>query len=441
MKKSIVVFMVVFALFAVAQPLQQPAAGATGQPAAQQKTIKDPAEYNAYVNAMKTTDPNQKAIELEGFLQQYPNSVMKEDALELLMGAYQQGNNMPKMVDTAKRIVQVDPNNLKALGVLTYIDSDSAQKAPAGEQKTQLMAEAAKYGQQGLGALQTAKKPEGVPDAEWQKLKDTFGPIFRAAVVQNALATKDYATAQKMLQAAVDANPNDMASSYQLANAYLDANPPNTLGLWYMARAAALAPQQAPAQAQQIVKYGRSRYYKYHGVDEAGWNQLVQQATASPAPPAGFTVKPAPTLAEQAATLVQTTPIKDMGFGEFQLVLTSGNQQAATQLWDQIKDKSIAFEATVISATPSKLMLAATVDDIEKKIADVEVTMAKPLIARNVPKEGASIQLQATAASYTPSPFLMTMDKGELVGKSAVAEPAAKKPSASKSGAAHKKSN
>ncbi len=438
MRKSIVVFMVVFALLAVAQPQQQPATA--GQPAAQQKTIKDPAEYNAYVNAMKTADPNQKAIELEGFLQQYPNSVMKEDALELLMGAYQ-ANNIPKMVDTAKRILQVNPNSLKALGVLTYIDSDAAQKAPAGDQKTQLMAEAAKYGQQGLGALQTATKPEGVPDAEWQKLKDTFAPIFRAAVVQNALATKDYATAQKMLQTAVDANPNDMASSYQLANAYLDATPQNPLGLWYMARAVALAPQQAPAQAQQITKYGRSRYYKYHGIDEAGWNQLVQEATASPAPPAGFSVKPAPTLAEQAASLVQSTPVKDMGFGEFQLILTSGNQQASTQLWDQIKDKPIAFEATVISATPTTLKLAATVDDIDKKVADVEVTMAKPLLARSVPKEGQSIQLQATAASYTPSPFLVSMNKGELVGKSAVAESApARKPAAAKTGA-HKKTD
>ncbi len=52
--------------------------------------IKDPAEYNAYVAALQQTDPNAKISGLEAFLTQYPNSVMKNQALELLMGTYQQ---------------------------------------------------------------------------------------------------------------------------------------------------------------------------------------------------------------------------------------------------------------------------------------------------------------------------------------------------------------
>ncbi len=54
------------------------------KPAApQKKEIKDPAEYNAYVGAVQQTDAAAKVSGLEAFLTQYPNSVMKEDALEL----------------------------------------------------------------------------------------------------------------------------------------------------------------------------------------------------------------------------------------------------------------------------------------------------------------------------------------------------------------------
>ena len=45
--------------------------------------IKDPAEYNAYVGAVQQTDPAAKISGLEAFLTQYPNSVMKNQALEI----------------------------------------------------------------------------------------------------------------------------------------------------------------------------------------------------------------------------------------------------------------------------------------------------------------------------------------------------------------------
>jgi hypothetical protein len=57
--------------------------------------IKDPAEYNAYVAAVDPAkDANARISGLEAFVAQYPNSVMKNQALEILMGAYQQANNM-----------------------------------------------------------------------------------------------------------------------------------------------------------------------------------------------------------------------------------------------------------------------------------------------------------------------------------------------------------
>ncbi|MGA3213791.1 MAG: hypothetical protein ABSD20_20990, partial [Terriglobales bacterium] len=42
--------------------------------------IKDPNEYTAYMNAINEKDDNAKAAALEGFLTQYPGSVVKASA-------------------------------------------------------------------------------------------------------------------------------------------------------------------------------------------------------------------------------------------------------------------------------------------------------------------------------------------------------------------------
>src|ERR1700720_4701787 len=77
---------------APAQPAATPAQTPAAAPA-QAPVIKDPAEYNAYVGAIQQKDPAAKISGLEAFLAQYPNSVMKTQALEILMGTYQQTGN------------------------------------------------------------------------------------------------------------------------------------------------------------------------------------------------------------------------------------------------------------------------------------------------------------------------------------------------------------
>src|SRR6478672_3039717 len=47
---------------------------------AQQKVIKDVAEYNAYITALNQQEPVAKADAMESFVATYPNSVVKIDA-------------------------------------------------------------------------------------------------------------------------------------------------------------------------------------------------------------------------------------------------------------------------------------------------------------------------------------------------------------------------
>src|SRR5664279_3053654 len=145
MKKSLVITLLVLASATlVQQAIAQAAAQPAAAQAAQKKEIKDPAEYNAYVNAIGQTNPAQKAQALEAFLQTYPNTVMKEDGLELLMAAYQQAGDAQKTLDAANRVLAVDPHNVRALALLAY--SYRAMASQGGPQMADNLAKAQQYG-------------------------------------------------------------------------------------------------------------------------------------------------------------------------------------------------------------------------------------------------------------------------------------------------------
>lgn len=434
MKKSLVTFLlVVVAAAAAQQPTsappadQQPAAQAApaqqpGAAPAQKKEIKDPAEYNAYVAAVQAQDPNQKISGIEAFLQTYPNSVMKEDATELLMKTYQQTGNMQKTIDTGQKLLQISPNNLTALALLTF--NSRAQAQAGGPNAAQALEQAGQFGQRGEQAMQTAPKPEGISDADWTKFKQQADLIFSGAVGHAALQAKNYPVAQQNLLKVVQANPTSFSDVYLLSLAYLQVKPAPVEGLFWISRAAALAPPQAAAQ---ITNYAKSSYTRYHGTDQ-GFEDLLAAAKTTPTIPPNFTVAPAPSPAEQAAQMLQKTPPAKMSFAEWQFILTSGNQQAADQVWAAINGKPIQMVAQVIEASAKSLSMAGSADDIAENKADLTLTMAGPIPAKSMPKVGQQITFEGTPTSYTPNPFMMQLTNGALFAPKGAAAAPAKKP-------------
>ena len=197
--------------------------------------IKDPAEYNAYVAAYQQKDANAKISGLEAFLTQYPNSVMKNQALEILMQTYQQANNTKKTMETATKLVTADSCNVRALALLAYFDRVIVQSSPANDPNVpQLLADGKKYGQQGIDCLPKFAKPDGTSDDDFSKTKDQMTAIFNAALGIAAFQDKDFDTAVKTLKPVVDANPADFSVVYPLALAYLGLKPPDYQnGIWY----------------------------------------------------------------------------------------------------------------------------------------------------------------------------------------------------------------
>ena len=426
MKKSLLAVLLVFTLAAAV--VQQTAAQA-----AQKPQIKDPAEYNAYVNAIQQTNPATKAQAVEAFLQTYPNSVMKVDGLEVLMAAYQQASNGQKMVDTAKKLVEADPKNVKALAILTYTYRASIN-AQNLEENLKLIEQ---YANQGLQALPSLQKQEGMSDDDFNKMHNELSAIFEGGLGLVALQRKDNATAAKDFRLAVshESQPT-IADVYPLAQADLESKPMNPEGFWFAIKAAGMA--QGTGQ-QQILDYARKKYIRYHGSEE-GWADLMKQAQASQSvlPPDGFTVSaapPPPSPAEQAAELVKKKQPKDMEFAEWQLVLSSGNAQAADAVWSALKDKPITLVASVISATTTSMTLAGSADDIDDKKADITLTLEKPIPAKLLPAVGTLTKIQGIASSYAAQPFMITMTDGivfDKAGNPIGAAPAHKAPAKKK---------
>jgi tetratricopeptide (TPR) repeat protein len=397
---------------------QQPASGAAAAGQQQKKVIQDPNEYNAYVASVNTTDPAQKAQLMESYLQTYPNSVMKEDGLELLLKTYQQLNNSAQIKATAQRLLQVNPNNLTALALLSYLDRAQAQAG--GTDAATLLQEAGKLGASGLHILQDAAKPEGYSDEQWNMMKSSFRVIFLGSVGHAALQAKDYPTAQQNLKEVVAAQPTDVNSIYLLALAYLSPKPIVVDGLFWIAKAATGAPQLAP--------YAKNQYVRYHGSAD-GFDELLAQAKDAPTIPAGFTVAPAPSPADQAADMLKKSTPEKLSFAEWQFIMTSGNKDASDQVWNAIKGKPVQLVAAVIEGSGDTLKLAGSADDIEAKKSDITLILKTPLSPVRTPKPGAQLVIQGVPSQYTAEgdAFNLTFADGEVL--KGLPEATTKKPS------------
>jgi hypothetical protein len=420
-------------------PAAQPPAGqppATGDQQANvptsQKVIKDPAEYNAYITALNTTDAAQKGAAMEAFVAQYPNSIVKIDALEQAMGAYQSANNQQKVEQIARQILTIESNNVRALAIVVYIERGQVKDAASG-------AKARADAERGLQELGNWKNPEGVSPADYEKMRNQMMGIFAGTAAFGALQQKDYANAEKFYEQALKVDPNDLGNNYQMSIALLESNPSNPLGFWYGAKALSIAQKQNPQAFQAWLPYFLSRYKKYHGNTD-DWNQRMAAAAAETAPPANFvaSIPLAPTPCDLAAQAVQQNDPAQLSFSDYELVLscrdkTQANKDAAEKVWTFIQSKEKNGEAklkipvkVIAVADPSTLDVAISDDNQAANKADMRVTMDKPMT--KPPAVGANVDIIGVISQYTPDPFMFTMTKGELP----LAKPAARKAPAKK---------
>lgn len=453
MKKVVLASFLACATFASGLPFASAQDASSGAAAAPSGQVQMPAaEYAVYNNAMTQTDPKAKAAGLEQYLTQFPQTSVKEAVLETLMALYSAPpiGDAAKTLDTADRLLQVNPSSIKALYVETLLHKGQADSITDAAAKQAALDSAASYAQKGL----TAPKPAGMDDAAFTALKNSFYPTFYSAIGFAALNKKDSATAIDaykkeiaMVPEAATKTPGTVLQDiYFLGGAYMQATPPDYLSCaFYASRAVAYAPDPYKAAFTPTAKYC---YKKYHGGDD-GFDAVVAAATANVNPPADFasSVKPAPTPAEQIhAIITSTADLSTLATSDKEMVFQYGSPEDAAKVWDLLKGKSYQIEGTVIAATPTQLQLAVTDDAKQSKTADFTVNLTptddsadkKPATAAAAKAAkakadaltaattvGATATVAATYDSFTPNPIMITMKDGEVILPKATPAPKA----------------
>jgi hypothetical protein len=382
-----------------------------------------PAEYKAYNDAITQTAPQAKAAALEAYLTAYPQSAVKADTLQLLMATYSAIPDAAKTLDAADRLLQVDPNNMRALLLEVYFRKSAGDQATDPTAKQTAYDAAAGFAQKGLAAT----KPKDMSDADFTKLKSAAYPVFYSTIATNALNKKDAATAITNFKLELSSVPVDstktpgplLQDTYTLGQAYYQSTPPDYVNCtWYTSRAAAFAPEPYKSQMLPLAKYC---YKKYHGGDD-GYDAVTTAVQTNLDPPAGFTIKAAPSPADIVAQVIASTPdLATLAVSDKEFILANGKPEDAAKVWDTIKGKTVQFpDTTVISVTDTALLVAVSDDAVQSKAPDFTFQLTTPL--KTPPAPGAKVTVTGTYASYTPSPIMITMSDGSVVEKKAPAK-------------------
>jgi hypothetical protein len=413
-----------FAALFLAAALAVAAASGIRQADAQagQKVIGNKAEFDAFVAAGKTADPAQRAAALEAFIAHYPASVAKAGALDQAITAYQQKHDAQKVETTAKRLVTLDADNLRALAILTTSEREAAA---AGDPNA--LAAMSDHAKRGLHALSIWKKPDGINAADFNRARGQFDLIFNGAVGFGLLSAKSYGPARDVYVKAIKDDPRDTQNLYQLGVAETQMIPLDANGFWHLAKATALATAQSnTAGAGEIEKYAKAEYRQYHGGDD-GWDAIVSAAAVQTSLPAGFAagIKPGPTPPEIAVQVTRDHDPAMLSIADWEFVLSfrdasPANKDAADKVWTAIQAKQqdgtvpFKFPVTVISAAANAFDAAITDANVAARTADIHVVMAQLLVPQSAPAPGTKVNVVGVISSYSARPFLFTMTHGRL---------------------------
>ena len=126
--------------------------------------VQNPAEQAAYTNAINIKDAAKRADTLEIFLAWYPNSVLRIDAYEQTMAAWQSAGSPAKADATAAKLLQIDPDNVRALANRAYV---GRTRAMSGEPDA--LAPAVEASRRGVAALAKWSKPDGISDSDFSR--------------------------------------------------------------------------------------------------------------------------------------------------------------------------------------------------------------------------------------------------------------------------------
>ena len=390
------------------------------QAAAPQWKSRD--EYDAFNAMASEKDPNKKISLAEAFIAKYPTSDFKAQALVAEMGVYYQLNKSDQAIETARKVLTADPDNLDALSLLSFVfpftfkgtDADAAAK----------LSQADTDAHHGLDVLQKFQKPANVSDSQFKQYVDPKRALFNSAIGFVALQRKDYPNAITAFKAATEGNPTDVYTFYRLGLAYLYSTPSDfDHATWYIARAVSLAQAAKNPAADEINTFLKRAYVNFHGNDQ-GLAEIITQTATSVNPPDGFKVAP-------MEVPVKTGDANKDAYNEMTFPLKLGGEKAQ-KTWDALKGQPLGLAGFVdsVEKDPTSDAYLVRIDILDSAKSqpgtwDIEIKDAtQPKVTNLSP--GDPIHFNGTISAYTATPSLVLTVDGTLDPETIPEEPKAK---------------
>jgi len=366
-----------------------------------QITIQNPAEFNAYQQASTQTDPAQKAAALESFLETYPQSVVKKAVLDELIVTYQGMNQPEKALSAATRLLQIDPNNMRAIYISVFIKKSDCQKSVNPQtgvsNDPQTCDDSAALAQKGL----TIPKPADMADADWKKLTDATYPVYHSAIaLDDEVSKKDIKgaiseyRAELMLYTPAETEQvgPGLADTLQLAEAYAKpgATQDQVQAIWFYARAWNFAPANYKALIEPKLEYWFKRFHG--GLD--GLDSVKTESAQTLFPPASFSIKPAPTPSEVVDNVIATTPdLRTLNLEDKEFILANGSQAAKDKLWAVLQGQLTPVPGIVVNDPANVLNVSVTTTrDVKPK--DYVVKLQNPGPCASIPEPPSDLHIK-----------------------------------------------
>lgn len=380
---------------------------------AQEKKVKDQAEYDIFMAASKETDPAKKIQLLQQWKEKYPTSDYKEDRLVMIIDGYQRLRQGDNMWATSVELLQMNPSSVPALFFLTSLTTSlgnaAADRLDTGEKAARGL----------LGKLDEIIAKSNAAEEQKKKERSGMETMARRTIGWIEMTRKNFEKCEQEFTDLVKVNPNSGQVAYWLGSCIVAQKKPEKQisALWQFARAANYKGEDELPEASrtQLAGFLERNYVGFHGGKE-GLPEMIARAMKEPLRPADFDIESASArAAREYNELLQSNPQKALWLNvRKELVGASGADYFESSLkgsaLPKLKGKIIAMKP---EARPKEIDVFIAAENTSEIRLIVDAAFA------NKAEVGTEIEFDgAVAKAFTSDPFLLTceIEKAKITG-------------------------
>jgi len=203
---------------------QSPAGQASGQTAGQAAApqgkrapkINSQDEYKAYQAAVAITDAAESEKAANDFATKYPTSEVRTLVYKATMARYQQANNGERMVEIAKKVLAIDPDDPEALVGVAQVEVEQVKDDSLD--KEERLAQAKKDAERALVTIDTDVPTSGYTPEQINQYKSFIRSQAYFVLGTAAYKASNWPEAETNLKKSIEAFPQpDVIAVYRLA--------------------------------------------------------------------------------------------------------------------------------------------------------------------------------------------------------------------------------